>query len=68
MGIRETIMKEAADLRAKGAALLQDAQSEAQQFEARAVALEQKLESIPAEVEALAEDAVDRVRAWFKGL
>lgn len=67
MTIRDAITQEAAAIRAKGAQVLQDAQSEVAKLEADAQAMEQRLQAIPAEIEALTDEAAQRVWAWIKG-
>ena len=62
--MRNAINQEISDIRTKS----QAAQVEAANLEAQAVALEQKLAAMPAEVESLAEEAAQRLWAWIKGL
>lgn len=68
MNIRDHITAEVATLRQKASTLIADAQAEATKVESKAAALEQSLASIPAEVEALAEDAAARAWAWIKSV
>ena len=65
--ISQQITNEVAAIRSKAAQVVQDAHDEAARMEAQAVALEQKLPGIPAELEALTEDAAARAWAWIKG-
>ena len=53
--VRETLQQEASALRAQAQELIE-----------RATTIEQKLASLPPEIDALPQDAWDRVRDWFK--
>ena len=79
MSLRDTITQEVADLRAKADALIQTGQADAQKvidsahaeaatLQAQATSFESKLGNLPAELEALAEDAAINVWTWIKAL
>jgi plasmid stability protein len=68
MAIKDLIAEEVANLRAKAAKLRTDTEAEAQKIEAQALALENKTASLPAEFEALTEEAAHNVWAWIKSL
>jgi len=78
MTIRDLITQEAAALRKTAAdglqsaktsaeGMIQAAQNDSDKLEAKAVALEKKLESIPSEIEALAEESAQNVWTWIFG-
>lgn len=64
MTIRDTITQDAQALRAKAQSIIDAANADASKLVADATALEQKLTTIPAEVETLAEEAL----AWLKSV
>ena len=68
MAIKDLIAEEVANLRAKAAKLRADTDVEAQKIEAQAVALENKTASMPAEIEALTEEAAHNVWNWLRSL
>jgi uncharacterized coiled-coil DUF342 family protein len=57
MSIRDQLTQEAADLRTK-----------ANDLNAQAQEIEQKVANLPVELEQIADEAWGRVRDWFKGL
>jgi hypothetical protein len=65
MGIRDVLNNEALVARQKAADLIAAAEVEKANLEAHATGIEQKLASIPAEIDTLDEEAWNRVRAWF---
>ncbi len=68
MQLIDHINAEAASLRAKGAALVAEAQAEQQKLEAQAAALEAKTSGIPQELAALTEGGAENAWAWIKSL
>lgn len=68
MNLRDILQQEADNLRAQASAVVAAGKAEAERLQGQALSIEQKLTSIPAELEQLAEEAVSRVRDFFKGL
>lgn len=67
MNIREIIIKEASDIRTKATQLIDAAEAEKAKLEAQAIALEQKLVRLPAEIEELVDETATKVWSWIKG-